>query len=153
MAASVGITALEWVVFNVYKSQMGPQHGLGGRGCYYATFRTFGKMEMGVGASHSRREAVSSRLMGFLNAGVLPCWLTVSQSRNNHGDANAPRLPSRSRPTGGVFPPIVTASAARNSQRNNAVMNAFSARLSAGRPGRPGRAPRRRTSRRQSQLR
>lgn len=48
-------------------------------------------MEMGVGASHSRREAVSSRLMGFLNADVLPCWLAVSQSRNNRGDANAPR--------------------------------------------------------------
>lgn len=43
VVVSDGIAALEWVVFNIYKSKMGPKHNLGGRGCYYATFRTFGK--------------------------------------------------------------------------------------------------------------
>lgn len=118
-------------------------------------------MEMGVRVSHSQREAVSSRLMGFLNADVLPCWLTVTQSQNYHGDANAPRLPRRDDARDPVLPegfslfgPIATASAAHNSHRNNAVMNASIAWLSAGRPGRPGprRALRCRTSRRHSQL-
>lgn len=100
-------------------------------------------MEMGVRVPHSQREAVSSRLMGFLNADVLPCWLTVSQKHNYHGDANAPRLPRRDDARDpvllegfSVFRPIATASAAHNSHHNNGVMNAFIARLSAGRPGR-----------------
>lgn len=97
-------------------------------------------MEMEVRVLHSQKEVVSSRLMGFLNAEVLPCWLTVSQNKNYHGDANAPRLPwwdDACSPVRleEVFLPIATASVADNSDHNNAVMNAFLAQLSAGRPG------------------
>lgn len=99
-------------------------------------------MEMEVRVLHSQREVVSSRLMGFLNAEVLPCWLNVSQNKNYHGDANAPRLPRWDNACSPVllegflfFLPIATASVVDNSHHNNAVMNAFLAQLSAGRPG------------------
>lgn len=48
-------------------------------------------MEIEVRVLHSQRETVSSRIMSFLNAAVLPCWFSFSQNKNHRGDANAPR--------------------------------------------------------------
>lgn len=100
-------------------------------------------MEVEVRGRPSQRGAVSSRLMGLLNADVPPCWLTVSQKQHYHGDANAARLPQREDARDPVLPegfsafrPIAAATAARNSRPNDAVMDAFAARLPAGRPGR-----------------
>lgn len=50
-------------------------------------------MEIEVRVSHNQSEAVSSDVMGFLNAVVLPCWFSVSQNKNYRGDANALRFP------------------------------------------------------------
>lgn len=122
---------------------MGPKHNLSGRGCYYATFRTFGKWKWKSECCTAREKWFHLAWCASLMQKCCPADSLSVKTRTTmamlmlHGSRGETMfgLPSNWRVGFCFFWPIAMASVADNSHHNNTVMNAFIAQLSAGRPG------------------